>query len=48
MDLLELMNLRRKDKIKTNYCYEYNIKLIRIPYWEFNNIEKILMKELNI
>ena len=48
MDLLELMNLRRKDKIKTNYCNEYNIKLIRIPYWEFNDIEKILIKELNI
>ena len=24
-----------------------NIKLLRIPYWEFNNIEEILEKELN-
>ena len=22
------------DKIKTNYCKQNNIKLIRIPYWE--------------
>ena len=34
--------------IKTVYCKENNIKLIRIPYWEFNNIENILSKELNL
>lgn len=32
----------KKDSIKTNYCLEHNIKLIRIPYWEYDNIEKIL------
>jgi predicted Zn-ribbon and HTH transcriptional regulator len=36
-----------KDKIKTDYCINNNIKLIRIPYWEFNNIEKILDSEFS-
>lgn len=47
-DLLELMNLKYRDDIKTNYCKDNNIKLIRIPYWEFNNIEEILKLELNL
>ena len=34
------------DTIKTIYCKENNIKLIRIPYTEYDNIEKILEKEL--
>ena len=35
-----------RDTIKTIYCKENNIKLIRIPYWDFDKIEKILEKEL--
>ena len=35
-----------RDAIKTIYCKENNIKLIRIPYTEYNNIEEILEKEL--
>jgi len=31
-----------RDKIKTDYCTKNNIKLIRIPYTEFDNIETIL------
>lgn len=34
------------DEIKNNYCKEHNIKLIRIPYWKFNNIENILKETL--
>lgn len=30
------------DLIKTKYCEDNDIKLIRIPYWEFKNIEKIV------
>lgn len=30
------------DKIKNQYCIDNNIPLIRIPYWEFKNIEYIL------
>ena len=36
------------DNIKTQYCLDNNIKLIRIPYWEFDNIENILKQELNL
>jgi len=38
--------LKKRDKIKTKYCKDNHIKLIRIPYWDFDNIEKILSKEL--
>jgi len=37
-----------RDGIKTKFCKDNNIKLIRIPYWEFYSIENILYKELNI
>jgi len=33
---------KERDKLKNQYCQENNIKLIRIPYWEYNNIENIL------
>lgn len=48
MTLLDLMNLKRRDNIKTQYCKNNNIKLIRIPYWDYNKIEEILIKELNL
>ena len=41
-----LNNIKLRDQIKTTYCDEHNIKLIRIPYWEFANIDSILNKEL--
>lgn len=31
-----------RDKIKDDYCKEHNIELIRIPYTQLNNIERIL------
>jgi len=37
-----------RDKIKNKYCKENNIRLIRIPYWDFDKIEDILIKELDI
>ena len=42
-----LRETKRRDKIKTDYCKNNGINLIRIPYWEFDNIEKILKKELS-
>ena len=42
------MNQHYIDNIKTQYCQQNNIKLIRIPYWEFKNIENILIKELKL
>ena len=41
---LKLNQLR--DKIKTQYCVDKGIRLIRIPYTEIDNIEEILEKEL--
>ncbi len=37
-----------RDAIKTQYCIDNNIKLIRIPYWDFKNIESIIKRELNL
>lgn len=37
-----------RDEIKNEYCLNNNIKLLRIPYYEIENIESILKKELNI
>ena len=41
----ELVN--KHDKIKTKYCENNNIKLLRIPYTEFDNIEMILRENLS-
>lgn len=39
-------NIKKTDKIKNEYCNSKNIKLIRIPYTEFDNIEDILIASL--
>lgn len=44
----DIENRKERDKIKTQYCQNNNIKLIRIPYWNFQNIENILIKEFNL
>lgn len=41
------IKLKIRDTIKNIYCDKNDIKLIRIPYWEFDNIEKILDTEIN-
>lgn len=38
--------VQHHDRIKNDYCSSNNIHLIRIPYWDFNNINDILTKEL--
>lgn len=38
--------VQKHDKIKYDYCQLHEIKLIYIPYWDFNNIASILNKEL--
>lgn len=43
----EFNKTRLRDYIKTNYCRQHNIPLLRIPYWEFDNIEEILHSELS-
>ena len=41
-----LHNIQYRDKIKTKYCMDNNIQLIRIPYTDINNIHDILHKHL--
>lgn len=41
-----LKYVQRNDSIKNEYCRKRNIKLIRIPYWEFDNLEEILERIL--
>ena len=36
------LSVRKNDGIKNSYCKENHIDLIRIPYWEYENIESIL------
>lgn len=38
--------VQNHDKIKYDYCKSHGIKIIYIPYWEFDNIANILNKEL--
>ena len=48
-DTIEYFIQRKiNDGLKNEYCLNNGIKLIRIPYWETQNIEKILIKELNL
>ena len=35
----DLENIKRRDKIKNDYCKEKNIPLVRITYREYSNIE---------
>lgn len=37
---------KARDKVKNDFCKEKNISLLRIPYWEIDNIHKILGKKL--
>jgi hypothetical protein len=41
-----LKSLQKRDNLKNEYCEKNNIKLIRIPYWDYENIGKILEDEL--
>lgn len=43
----ELKGQQRYDKLKNDYCTINNISLLRIPYWEFDDIENILSKTIN-
>lgn len=41
-DINNFLMIVEHDRVKTEYCQKNNIKLIRIPFWEFDNIENIL------
>lgn len=36
----------KRDSIKKEYCNTNNIKLICIPYWEYDNMEQFLLKNI--
>lgn len=38
--------VKARDLIKTSFCEKEGIGLLRIPYWEIKNIEKILKERL--
>lgn len=38
----DLKLIQKRDKIKDNYAIDNNIKLIRIPYWEKDNLKDII------
>lgn len=40
--------IQKHDNIKNEYCKINNIHLIRIPYWDLNKIDEILLKEIII
>ena len=37
-----------RDTIKNIYCKDNNIDLLRIPYWDYKNIENILVNKLKL
>ena len=39
-------NNQNNDKIKNEYYLQNNIRLLRIPHWDYKNIEVILSKNL--
>ncbi len=41
-DTKSLKSIKQNDNIKNQYCTDNNIPLLRIPYWNFDNIEQIL------
>lgn len=42
----DLKLIQKHDKIKDEYCLKNNIVLIRIPYWEYENINILLFDKL--
>jgi hypothetical protein len=43
-----LADSKEKDEIKNKYCNENDIILIRIPFWEIDNVYKYLKKQFKI
>jgi len=43
-----LVSYKEKDEIKNKFCIDNNIDLVRIPYTDYPNIDRILIEKLNI
>lgn len=46
IDIDTFVNGKIRDTVKNIYCKNKNINIIRIPYWDFENIESILINKL--
>jgi glycosyltransferase involved in cell wall biosynthesis len=44
---IEFQRTKSNDIIKNKYCHEKNIKLLRIPYNQFKNIENIVKENID-
>ena len=42
----EFNEIKERDKAKTKFCEDSNIFLLRIPYYDYDNISNILDKTL--
>jgi hypothetical protein len=42
IEIYQLLTDSNNDNIKNKYCFDNNIKIIRIPYWDYSKIENIL------
>lgn len=42
------INAQINDDIKNSFCKDNKIKLIRIPFWEKDNLDKILKREMEL
>ena len=42
-----LEKTQRHDEIKNNFCKSFGIELLRIPYWDRDNLEKIIINKIN-
>lgn len=43
-----LQDVQYRDFVKNDYCKKHNIKLIRIPYWDFDKLtDKYLLSLIN-
>lgn len=42
-----LKSIQLRDSIKNKYCYDKNIRLLRIPYWEYNIIPEVIDSFIN-
>ena len=46
-DEISLKKTIERDNIKTQYCISNNIDLLRIPFWDYDNIENIINNQIN-
>lgn len=37
---------QKRDSVKKQYCFDNNIKLVCVPYWEYDNMEHFLIKNI--